>query len=183
MPAIKEKIKIGGIKLSSELVQINFQNLPDIKKPASLLCRILSQNNINTPFFSFTRQPEKNKISCCVETEDITRTTYLLESDPDLKGKAEFVPSVGLLSVFPHRSSLKILGLSLYALAQARLSVHGLASSVSSLTIVTDYVHLDRGAVSLAKHLGLPPDYTPLKPEIRVTQSRVVKKNELCWTN
>ena len=87
----------------------------------------------------------------------------------------EKYPSVGLLSVFPHQSSLRILGLSLYALGKASLPVYGLASSLSALTFVTDYCSLDGAVAALVSYLEMPPNQGPVRAEFRVTQSRITK--------
>jgi hypothetical protein len=128
------------------------------------------------PFLSNTYLRQRIQLSCCVAVEDRHRVRNLIDSELELGGDVKFIPSVGLLSVFPHQSSLKILGLSLYAIGKARLPLYGIASSLSALTFITDYIHLDKAAETLEQYLELPSNQRPFRSEIAVRQSRVVKK-------
>ena len=171
-----EKIKIEGIKLSNELFQVNLRNRSTQENTISQFCQILAANQINIPFLSTTYLGRRMQVSCCVAVEDKSRVRNLFNSEPELGGEVEFTPSVGLLSVFPHQSSLKIFGLSLYAIGKARLPLYGLASSLSALTFITDYLHLDKAAETLEEYLELPSNQRPIRSEIRVRQSSIVKK-------
>jgi aspartokinase len=86
--------------------------------------------------------------SCCVAAEDINRIKKIVAGEPKLKDNLEFIPGVGTLSIFPHHSNLKLLGLSFYLLGGQHLPLYGMASSISSLTFITDYLQLDK-AVSI----------------------------------
>ncbi|MGD8984069.1 MAG: hypothetical protein PVH99_08340 [Desulfobacteraceae bacterium] len=176
LPTIMEKIKIEGIKLSNELFQVNLRNRSNQENTISQFCQILAAHQINIPFFSTTYLDQRIQVSCCVAVEDKHRVRNLIDSEPELGGDVKFMPSVGLLSVFPHQSSLKILGLSLYAIGKARLPLYGLASSLSALTFITDYIHLDKAAATLEQYLELPSNQRPFRSEIGVRQSSIVKK-------
>lgn len=176
LPGIMEKIKIEGIKLSNELFHVNLRNRSNQQNTISQFCQILAAHQINMPFLSTTCSGRRIQVSCCVAVEDRHRVRNLIDSEPELGGDVKFTPSVGLLSVFPHQSSLKILGLSLYAIGKARLPLYGLASSLSALTFITDYIHLDKAAETLEQYLELPFNQRPFRSEIAVRQSRIVKK-------
>ena len=77
----------------------------------------------------------------------------LLDPEPSLKDLTKFIPSVGLVTLFPHRFSLMILGLSLDALERARIPIHGIASSISSITFVTDFERLEEAVKELQEGL------------------------------
>jgi len=174
LPAM-ESIKIEGIKLSNELVQVNSRNLSNSKNTISHLCRILALNQINMPFLSTTCLDGRMYMSCCVSAEDKIQVKHLIDSEADLRENTELGSAVGLISLFPHQSNLKLLGLSLYAFGKARLPIYGLASSLSALTFVTDYAHLDKAAALLEEYFELPSNQRPFKPNIRIRQSSVGK--------
>jgi hypothetical protein len=167
-----KKIRINGIKLSTKLVQINLLNgsLPEDIRP--LFFRLLSQNQINIPFILLTCMGEKILGSCCVTLEDFHRIKKVIDKEPALKENVEFISSVGALSIFPHHSKLKLLGLSFYLLGKQHLSLYGMASSISSLTFIMDYSQLDEAVSILLEYMDLPPNHAPFRPEIHVIQKK-----------
>lgn len=174
---IMEKIKIEGIKLSNEFLQVKFQDNSNSKNTFCRLFRILAEKQINISFISSTYLNGRIHESCCVAIEDDGKVRSLIDSEPALTRNVKFIPSVGMLSVFPHQYSPRILGLSLYALGKARVPVYGLASSISALTFVTDYGRLDAAASALKEYLELPPNQAPFRPQLRVKQSMITKED------
>ena len=170
-----EKIKVEGIKLSNELVNVKLRNLTDSEQSVSNLCRILAANEINIPFMSMSRRGGGKHLSFCVAMEDGPHVEALIESDPPLFNKREFRPAVGLLSLFPHQSSLNVLGLSLTAFSRAKLPLHGMGSSLSALTFITDFARLNEAVATLQEYLAFPPNFSPFRPEVHVRQSHLVK--------
>ena len=169
---LNKKIRINGIKFSTKLVQINLLNGSLPEDPRPLFFRLLSQNQINIPFVLLTGMGENILGSCCVESEDINRVKKLIDKEPTLKKNIEFIPSVGALSIFPHHSNLKLLGLSFYLFGKQRLPLYGMASSISSLTFITNYSQLDKAVSILLEHIDLPPNHAPFRPEIYVIQKK-----------
>lgn len=163
---MKEKIRIGGIKLSNELVQLNLLSPKHSTSFASFFPQILNENQINMPFLSTSYVGRRFRLSCCVLTEDIGCVKALIDSEDRLRGRVEFIHAAGMLSLFPHQSSLKVLGLSLYAFANAFLPLYGMSSSISALTFITSYPQLNKAVVSLAEYMDLPPNHSPFKPDI-----------------
>ncbi len=173
-----DKIRIEGIKLSGELALVQLANHPRPQYALSRACRILSSNHINMPFVSAICGSGRSQASCCVEAEEYAHVSALLDEDPDLFGYVDIVPSVGLLSVFPHQFSLRILGLSLHALGKTGLTIHGLTSSLAPLTFILDHAVLDEAAAALQVFLELPPGQKPFRSHFQVTQSPVRRKEE-----
>ena len=169
---LNKKIRINGIKLSTKLVQINLLNGSHPENDRLLFFQLLSQNQINIPFILLTCMGEKILGSCCVASEDIDRVKKIIDKEPTLKENIEFISSVGALSIFPHRSNLKLLGLSFYLLGKQHLSLYGMASSISSLTFIMDYSQLDEAVSILLEYMDLPPNHTPFRPEIHVIQKK-----------
>lgn len=169
---IDKKIRINGIKLSHELVQLNLSNSFLPQDTRFRFFQLLAQNQINIPLVLVTGLGEKIQGSCCVAAEDVKRTEQLVAMEPELKQHIEFITSVGALSVFPHQSKLKLLGLCIYVLGKVRLPLYGMASSISSLTFITDYPQLDKAVAMLLKYVDLPANHAPLRPEVRVIQQK-----------
>jgi len=170
--SIDKKIRINGIKLSTELVQINFLNRFFSKDSRVLFFQQLAQHQINIPFILTSGMGEKIIGSCCVAVEDINRVKNIVEGEHRLKEHLEFIPGVGTLSIFPHHSKLKLLGLSFYILGKHPLPLYGMASSISSLTFITDYSQLDNAVSILLGYMDLPPNHAPFRPEIHVIQKK-----------
>jgi len=168
-----DKIRIDGIKLSGELALVHLANHPRPQFALTCGCGIMASNRINMPFVSAACLGDGAGASWCVEMEERARAKALLDGNPDLEGYAEIVPSVGLVSLFPHRSSLAFLGRALQALGRAALPVHGLTSSLAPLTFVTDYAALDAAAAALEAFFELPPHQRPIRTHVQVTQSPI----------
>ena len=110
-----------------------------------------------------------------MSVEDRVLVNELIDSDPNLTSNAEFISPVGLVSIFPHRSSLKIFGLILSVFSRERLPLYGLASSISTLTCITDYARLDQAVTAIQEYIDVPIDQSRLKPEIHVKQSQDIR--------
>ena len=169
MSAKMEKIPIAGVKLSGELLQINISGFSNALDAKLELSRLLSANRINMPFLSGVHLEERSQATGCVAAEDGGRVRELIHADSKLRHRAEFLPSVGLISLFPHQFSLKILGLSLFALGAAGLPLYGMGSSLSALTWITDYAHLDHAVAALQEHLAVPEENDPFESDLKET--------------
>ncbi|MDP4857030.1 MAG: hypothetical protein NWR42_06435 [Desulfobacterales bacterium] len=170
--SIDKKIRINGIKFSTELVQINLLNRFLPQDSMAFFFQLLAQHQINIPLILTSGMGEKNIGSCCVAADDINRIKKVVEEELKLKENLEFIPGVGTLSIFPHHSKLKLLGLSLYHLGKHHLPVYGMASSISSLTFITDYSQLDKAVSILLEYMDLPPNHAPFRPEVHVIQKK-----------
>jgi len=167
-----KKIRINGIKLSTEMVQVNLLDCLPPQDSLALFFRLLAQNQINIPFILITGMEEKIQGSCCVAAEDANLVEKLVTTEPELRENVEFIPAVGALSMFPHHSKLKLLGLSFYLFGEARFSLYGMASSISSLTFISDYPQLDNFVSTLLEYVDLPANHAPFRPEIHVIQQK-----------
>lgn len=166
MPEVTEKVRISGIKLSSELVLLKFPDPDSSAFSMSLLFHILNENRINMPFVAVSSTGAGFSGSCCVSSQDIDRVRNIVDADNILKTKVQYIHGVGMVSVFPHQRSMKVLGLSLHAFTKEHLPLLGMASSISALIFITDYIRLDEVAASLAVYLNLPMNYTPLRDDL-----------------
>ena len=83
---------------------------------------------------------------------------------------------VGIISIFPHHSALKILGIIMVSWGRQSIPIHGIATSLSAISFTTDYHVIDKAVEVLQALFQLPDDHAPLKPEILYYQSSTVKK-------
>jgi len=169
-------MKIEGIKLSEELVLVNFRNLSTPSDCLSRFCQTLVCKQVNLVFLSKTDNDTNSQISLCAALTDQVRVREAIAAEPGMASCAEFVSPVGLVSIFHHQFSLKILGLVLSIFGRVPLPLYGSASSLSSLTFITDYAQLNRALEAIREHLDVPSDQIYLRPETRVVQSREIKK-------
>jgi len=100
LKSIDKKIRINGIKLSTELVQINLLNRFFPKDFRVLFFQLLAQHQINIPFILTSGMGEEITGSCCVAAEDIHRIKMVVEGEPKLKENLEYIPGVGTFAQF-----------------------------------------------------------------------------------
>jgi hypothetical protein len=164
------RLRLGGIKLSPEMVLLNCLDRPGENLLATRLFGLMAENRINLPFVVLSSTTRNTVCSCCLESEDFHRAQGLLERDPDLSSRVETIAPVGTLTFFPHQSSLQLLGVVMAVFGKAGLPVYGTGTSLSALTICTDYRLLDQALVALEAVLELPAHHTPFRPEFRIRQ-------------
>lgn len=161
-------LKIDGIKFSEELVLLNLPDSGNTGSLATTFLHLLARNRINIPFVTLTRRQSGLWLTGCVGVDKMDQVGNLLQEEPELVSQLEAIPSVGLLTLFPHRAGLRILGLALATFDRAQLPLYGLASSLSALTFVTGFSHLDRAVEYLEEVVVLPENHAPFKPQFRI---------------
>ena len=164
------KISINGLKISGELclVRLRAESRGSGLLPA--FCSLLAGSQMNMPFLSTESQAGGIHTTCCVDAAQQALLKRLLSAEPVLQARAEYTDGVGLLTLFPHQSRLKLFGRSLRALAQADLRVFAMASSIGALTYVLDYARLDKAAAVMQACFELAGNHAPFKAEYTVAQ-------------
>ncbi|MEW6665842.1 MAG: hypothetical protein AB1512_11555 [Thermodesulfobacteriota bacterium] len=117
--------------------------------------RLLARHRINMNVFIGTLVHGVNIVSC-VSNADEDRLKDLTDSCPDLRGEVEWAGPVGLISVFPHRSSLKAVGSAITALARAHIPMHGFCSSLSAVTFIIDQALQEKALSALVECFEIP---------------------------
>lgn len=164
------RIDISGIKISRELTQFNWLKNAENIVPGLPFFRRMAENRINIAFLGMGRDKKKTFSFCCVETEYFDQVQKLLQQDPEMLKDVEVINSVGTLTLFPHQSNFKLLGLVLTELGKNGLPIYGIGTSISALTFSTTYSLLNQAINHLGQVLNLPPDHAPFRPEFRVKQ-------------
>jgi aspartokinase len=164
------RISIKGLKISEALclVRLHAEFRGSGLLPA--FCNLLAGSQINMPFLSVEYQAGGIQAICCVDATHQALLTRLLSAEPMLQERTRYTSGVGLLTLFPHQSRLKLFGRSLRALAQADLRVFAMASSVGALTYVLDYARIDKAAAVMQACFELAENHAPFKAEFAVAQ-------------
>lgn len=162
-------VHIKGLKISGEHCLIHLHKASPATDLLPVFCGIMAGSRINLPFISSTHQAGGIQAACCVDVAHQVRIQQLLDDEPSLKPHVTFIIGVGLLTLYPHQSSLALFGRSLHALSRENIRVLGMASSIGALTYVLDYAQLERAAAVLKLHLNLDGNHSPFKAEFVVT--------------
>lgn len=151
-----ERISMEGVNVSPKMARVSvFHAFPRGDLTAGFL-HPLAQERINMKLLIAEEGKEEGRLWCCVAATDGSRTRSLIGSNPDPAKRAEVLEPVGLISVFPLRSSLKTVGMALIALAEGHVPVHGFCSSLSSLTFVIDHDSLQEALAAFEGCFGFP---------------------------
>lgn len=173
------EIQIQGLKISRELCLIRLQHSNPDSNRLPAFCGIMAGSQINLPFISTTHQASSIQAACCVDAEHQTMIKQLVDADPMMRGHVSYIPHVGLLTLFPHQSSLKLFVRSLRALSMENVRVLEMASSIGALTYVLDYAQLDAAAELLRSCFKLDGNHSPFRAEFVVRQGTQLKPGPL----
>jgi len=171
---MSDKIPINGLKLSGQLIVLyvdaQIQPPPSARLPR--LCRLLAQHQINIAYLTTAGGIDSQPDLCCIDTEDLPAAIAAIEEDANLQPCVRIGESVGLITFYPHHSSLKLIGKALQALSEGGIRIHGLASSISALSVLVDFERLDRAGELLDGCFQMPVHASPYKAEFKVRQKR-----------
>ncbi len=164
------KIRIKGLKISGELCLVRLRKQHPVNGLLPAFCGLLAGSQINMPFLATENRTAGIQAAGCVEAAHLALVKRLIDADPALSEHVNYTPGVGLLTLFPHQSSLKMFGLSLRTLVKAQLRIFTLASSIGALTYVLDYARMDKAAAVLQKRFKLADNHAPFRAEFVVSQ-------------
>ncbi len=160
-----DKLKINGIKLSEELVQINLTPEADIS-PARLFHK-LAVRRINLSLVVVGATGDRLNSACCIAADELPRAKSVIDQ---VSGGLQVITSVGSLTVYPHRTRFDLLECVLAGFGRRRLPVYAIASSLAALTVTTDYGRIEEAVAAVEEETTLPHNHAPLYPEFKVRQ-------------
>ncbi len=169
-PDPPERIKVGGIKLSPELVQFTCSYPPDRRVRFNSFLSHLADRQINIFFLSHDADSGTTTTTLCVEKEQHLVVEKHIQHLVAHKGDLTCKDSVGTLTVFPHRRSLSFLSEILNAFYSNGLALYGLCTSISALSVITDFSELDKAAIHLQRIVELPENHAPFRQEFCIKQ-------------
>ncbi len=167
-----DKLRIGGIKYSGGIVQVNLNYKASEANLGRLLFDLFAERKINASMITHTTRGEETYLSCCVSYNDRQKIETHVEGVEELKNRIWFRTNLGSIAIFPHKSRTRVLGYTLKAFSNAEIPVYAMASSISALTFATRYQFMEKAVEALRSYFVLPDHDTPFKPEFRVKQSQ-----------
>ena len=173
-----EKLKIGGLKQSLELCQFDLRGVHSPKEIASKVSKLLLSQKINMEFLTYYHNKDSyHQLTFCVSQDKFSPTSKIIQREGFLPVGWEIKSrkQVGIITIFPHQSALKILGAIMVSWTDHSIPIYGIATSLSALSFVTDYPLIGKAIEAIQVLFQLPEDHAPLKPEIRYVQSDIVK--------
>jgi aspartokinase len=165
------EIRINGIKISGECCLVKLQATARMSDLLPRFCHIMASSRINLPIITTVHRAGVNRVTCCVNAAQQAEVQEALNAHPTVKAHVSYTPGIGLLTLFPHRSSLTLFGLSLRALAGADIRVLELASSIGALTYVLDHSKLEQAAEVLKSCFKLVGSHAPFRADFVVSQA------------
>jgi len=159
------KLPIGGLKLSSELIQIRL--LPNSGFSVHEMFRCLADHKINVMMVSLDATDGELTGIGCIFAEDRLLAEAALKP---LAAALDMISPVCAMTIFPHQARLLLIGKILSALGEDKLPVYGMASSHSALTLTTDYRRLDDAVSAVCRIVSLPENHAPFRPDFRIKQ-------------
>ncbi len=176
-----EKVKLGGMKQSLELCQFDLRGPDPPEKIVPRVSKLLASQKINIAFLTYSQLNNGfHQLTICPHQYDFTRTSGILNAKGILPRGWAIQPRehVGILTVYPHRSPIKILGWVMVLWAAQSIPIYGIATSLSAISFITDYHTIDKGIEVVRNSFQLPDDHAPIKPELIYYQSDEVKKGK-----
>jgi hypothetical protein len=153
------KIKVKRLKVSEPMVGISIRDLPFELHLPEAFCRVCAANRVNLTFLSARQSAEREALFGCVITPDLVSARQALTTIlPPPDGRVRIIPSVSLLSVFPHQSDFRLVGHLLQTLWDGGTRVHAMASSIAALTFVVDMDRIETAVGRLENLLDVQSD-------------------------
>lgn len=162
---IQQRIRLGGIKLSPELA--TFTCTCPAPEPCSLVSVLsaIASDQIPLSYLSLARSPQHSRATFCVEAHHRLAVEAALRSPQAQSRQWYGQGGIGTITLFPHRSSLGLLGQILRELGIKAIPVHGALSSISALSLNTGYSVLDDGVAALSPVIELPENHAPMRQQ------------------
>ncbi|MFC1857209.1 hypothetical protein ACFL9U_04185 [Thermodesulfobacteriota bacterium] len=166
------KIRIGGIKLSRELILLK-QSFSVADNPSIFpIYARLAQGKINITYLSAIQKGKLIHISCLAANEEFNQIQCLQHADSNSDDHIEILPGKSTLSLFPHQGRFDLLGRILGAFGEAHIKLYGFSSSISALTFVIDYNQQETAVSAIIEYLELPHNHTPFQSALSFVEKR-----------
>lgn len=166
------KIPAGGIKFSPELVLVRLKAAASCRRNFTELLKTFSDTSIPLPFLMQDVTDEGWFCSFCVDSADWLSCKSYLNAVPSLNENLELFSPAGIITIFPHRNSLQLLGRVLSVFKDESAPLYGVCTSISATAFCTDFHLLDAITDSILQHLTLPENHAPFRPEFILKQPR-----------
>lgn len=162
------RFRLGGIKLSEELTLFTCRYDHTQQDIFSRTLETIAARQINIHYLCHSSDSNTDVSTLCVDHEYRSEVLRLIHSFED--NRVQQIQSTGTLTLFPHRSSLRLLLNVLRLFRHNDLAVHGFCTSISALTLVVNFMDLDRSVAVLDDLVDLPENHAPLRQEFTIRQ-------------
>ncbi len=164
----EEKNSIGGIKFMENLALFTITEPVSKTGTAMQFFSILSENEINISMISSIMDDRILRTDCSVSEDNLQRILELISPLPELEERLKVLRGLGSISIYPHKSSMNLLGIILFAFGKRKIPVYSMASSISAFTFLTECDCLDKAAKALKEYLMLPENHAPFQQQISI---------------
>jgi aspartokinase len=165
-----QKIHIGGIKFSEELVQVTVARKSADHSSIYQLLPLIAERNINISFLCHSVITNSPESVFCVEQSELDKIQRILNFSTFQNQHFSIIPSVGILTLYPHRNCFKLLGLVISLFGKYGFPLHSFSTSISAIALITDYSLLEEIAEKLLHILELPENHAPFRQSFFITQ-------------
>ncbi|MGD8837671.1 MAG: hypothetical protein PVJ19_22205, partial [Desulfobacteraceae bacterium] len=110
------KISINGLKLNGPFVALWVAATGTNGSTLAALYRLLTDNCVNIAYMTAGGAMADEPALCCIDRTDAAKVAALFDKDPQFGDRIRMGSDVGLLTLYPHRSSLTVLGSALQLL-------------------------------------------------------------------
>lgn len=165
-----ERIRVGGIKISPELAQYIYTRPSNNRCGLQSALEKIASLNINISYLTLSSATDSISTSFCVAADNLSTVEGILHSTSDISDQVEIIPSVGSLTLFPHRNSMVMLGRVLKLFGNHNLKIYGICTSISALTLITDFSQLNQAITAFEEIVELPENHSPFRQEFQIRQ-------------
>jgi aspartokinase len=166
------KIPVNGLKLSGPFAALWVAAEGLQEPPLGALYRWLTGNRVNIAYMTAGDALSSAPALCCIDRTALAKVTAMLDNDPQFRDRVRLGSDAGLLTLYPHRSSLTVLGSALQQLGEHEICIHGMASSISALSFVVPFEQLERAGDILGQGLQLPESASPMGATVQIRQEQ-----------
>jgi aspartokinase len=177
-PEALEKVSISGLKVSDPLVGFLVRGTNDPSDHRRLAAS-LAEARINLPLVTLEEgETGGGMFFCTARGGAAAEALSLLDMELSRRRRYRCLDPVGLISVYPTRSNPVFLGRGLATLSAAGFPVHALATTLSALTLATDFHRLEEAVEALTRVFILPEGHAPFRGDIQIVPTLIVKDQD-----
>jgi len=177
--AMVDTVRIGGIRLSAELVQLDLLGSTPADARLVDLLRSATAAKINIPHLHQGNSDAARQTTLCLAAEDFLRLRKACTA-ATAGQRCRVLSSAGTLTLFPHGGNLALIIRVITALETAGIAIHAISTSVSALVVHMDFDQLERGLEAVRTICRLPENHTPLRPVV-VLDGEAVETAAVYW--
>ncbi len=175
-----DTVRIGGIKLSGELVQLDLLGSTPADALLVDLLKSATAAKINIPHLHQGNREAARQTTLCFAADDFHRLQQIPALATVSGQRCSVRMAAGTLTLFPHGCNLAFIIRIIMALERAGITIHGISTSVSALVVHIDFAQLERSVEAVLTMCRLPENHTPLRPVV-VLDGEAVETAAVYW--